>query len=574
MSQFALSSYNVESVGRIARANSWLRLNQNLRSTQGTRVMALVLALVSASVAGAQCKLTPSDTIFAPDGLSPGERYGYTAVSSAANPPPPNDSTTITINRVVGPGTPSEFDGNGFLTATSLGIYVQNGVLSDTAWLDVGPITLVSLVGGSYDLTGHMVSIYLNDQINPVYSNAYPLPSCVPIPTRYLKFAQRNPGQAPTPGVNKIAITLDAQDWFDAGEYNFALASIGNLTIKAMAPVVMVHGWHSGPWWWGPSPSRGVSSVDPDGCGFDADYPRSDYIDGSFNFIQAFVSAKIPFSCAVQVNNKDSVPDGGGELETRIPSAAAEFGAQHVHLIGHSKGGLWIRAALPWLADNGPAVYSVTTIDTPHHGSSLADLLVQAHKYPLLGLFNPKLFLGLFSEYDAGADDLQTTEAGRLISQYPNPTSPPLHFTVDGMSNVAQYYSVAADADVNANGKIDANEWFPYHYAPTDLVNGWIENYRYNFLGNVQSVTVNTTTLFGRTVPLPPHFQSIKPFQKNDLSVTVNSAQFDGFLPVVPDTSYSGSIPYFLFNHKTVGDPGIAQKLIVLFQSAEAPAQQ
>lgn len=308
-----------------------------------------------------------------------------------------------------------------------------------------------------------------------------------------------------------------------------------------------------------------MSSVDPDGCGFDADYPSKDPIDGSFNFIQAFVTAKIPFSCAAQLNPYDSIPAGAGELETQIPSLAAEFGAQHIHLIGHSKGGLWIRAALPWFAENGPAVYSVTTLDTPHHGSALADLQVEAHEKALLNLFDYRKFIAQFRKYHPTAEkDLQSAAALKNNSDYPDPAS--TQFNVNGATNYAQYYSVAADADANNDGTIEDDEAYPYPHT-------FVANNLYHYLGTKQTFNVTSVIAFGKTAPGSPSFAAPS-FMKNDLAVTIYSAQYDGFFPIVPDTSYLGTIPYFLYNHRTVGDPSIAQKLMVLLQYAETHSQQ
>lgn len=518
----------------------------------------LALFAIHARISFAQCSDTLSDTTF------PG---AVVLFSDAQSSPPFPDNGGIEITRVVGPGVSSDFDGAGFLTAEAWNTYVQNGVLSPTAYLGIGGVLVLDV--GPHD--GDNVAIYINDIL--VGSYTYPaLPECVEISTKYLKFPQRVPGQAPQPAENKVTAIIDfSQDVVADGE---AIA-LGPLTIKAMAPVIMVHGWNSGPWFWGPTPSAASGPSSPDGCGVDPN-PT----DVTFDFVSAFVSAKVPFNCTASIDPHAKVKTGAAAFEQLIqgnPSSgtvglAAEFGAQHVHIVGHSLGGWWTRAALPLLQDDNIGVYSVTSIDTPHHGSSLADLLVQAHQYPLLGLVQPKFFLGLLRSTDAAADDLQTSAAAGLNAQYPDPTN--LQFPVNGVQNTAQYYSVAADANLNSDSTIESNEWYPYQWTSFDPINSLIANKMYTFLGNIQSVTVSTTTLLGRSIPISPHFAPTPSFQKNDLAVTVNSSQFDGFLPLVPGTSYVGPVPYFLYNHKTVGNSSIAQQLIVLFQNAQAQAQQ
>ncbi len=529
----------------------------------------LLLVFVGAPLARTQCRRTPSDTTFAPQGAQTGEQYGGGApVFSSTMKSPFSGYANYQIPRVVGPGTATEFDQNGFLTAASWNTYVQNGVLSKTAWLDVGQIIAIGLSAPPASLLqNHAVTLYVNDIPVPSYSYTF-AGRCLEFPTQYLKFPQRVPGQPLNPAqapVNKIAFTLDSPDLFnDPGDFPACCGiQVGNLTIQAMAPVIMVHGYNSGPWWWGPSPSGNPTPDNPDACGPDTD--PNDIMDGNRNFIQTFVNAKIPFSCTVQLYSYDSVPDGASELKQIIPEVASEFGVHHVHLIGHSKGGLWIRAALPWLADNGPGIYSVTTLDTPHHGSALADLQVAAHEKPLLNLFDYRKFLAQFRRYHRSAEkDLQTLELQDFNTHHPDPAN--TLFRVQGTTNYAQYYSVAADADLNNDGNIAANEASPYPHVT-------VENNLYHYLGTKQTFNVSSVLTFGKAAPTS-HSAPVPAFMKNDLVVTIYSAQYEGFLPIVPDTPYSGTIPYFLYNHRTVGDPLISQKLIVLMQYAETHSQQ
>jgi hypothetical protein len=84
-----------------------------------------------------------------------------------------------------------------------------------------------------------------------------------------------------------------------------------------------------------------------------------------------------------------------GTLTKPIPDAAAEFGSDAIHIVGHSKGGLWTRA---FLEDSLPSlskplrIISVTTVDTPHPGSINADDRVLIHdlSYDSSHLFNPR----------------------------------------------------------------------------------------------------------------------------------------------------------------------------------------
>ena len=66
------------------------------------------------------------------------------------------------------------------------------------------------------------------------------------------------------------------------------------------------------------------------------------------------------------------------DLGREIDSILAISGAEKVHVIGHSMGGLDTRYAIALLGYAGK-VASLTTIATPHHGSPLADMVVE-HK--------------------------------------------------------------------------------------------------------------------------------------------------------------------------------------------------
>ncbi len=63
------------------------------------------------------------------------------------------------------------------------------------------------------------------------------------------------------------------------------------------------------------------------------------------------------------------IADRARELKTQIEK---EFGTDPVHLIGHSMGGLDARYLIARL-DMGQRVLSLTTVGTPHRGSSFAD---------------------------------------------------------------------------------------------------------------------------------------------------------------------------------------------------------
>lgn len=69
-----------------------------------------------------------------------------------------------------------------------------------------------------------------------------------------------------------------------------------------------------------------------------------------------------------------TVEDKGEALKHKIQEIMAETGSAKVNIIAHSKGGLDARYLISGL-DMKDCIASLTTINTPHHGSKLVDLL-------------------------------------------------------------------------------------------------------------------------------------------------------------------------------------------------------
>lgn len=83
--------------------------------------------------------------------------------------------------------------------------------------------------------------------------------------------------------------------------------------------------------------------------------------------------------CAVYFGNQDSNADietNGKHLAERIDQILHETGAERIHIIAHSKGGLDSRYAISSL-NMGSKVASLTTVATPHHGSKTIDILMK-----------------------------------------------------------------------------------------------------------------------------------------------------------------------------------------------------
>ena len=75
-----------------------------------------------------------------------------------------------------------------------------------------------------------------------------------------------------------------------------------------------------------------------------------------------------------------TVEENARVLKLRMEEILTETGAEKLHLIAHSKGGLDARYLLSSLGMGGRAA-SLTTISTPHHGSRTMDLLYRLPKW-------------------------------------------------------------------------------------------------------------------------------------------------------------------------------------------------
>ena len=386
--------------------------------------------------------------------------------------------------------------------------------------VEVDPPTTIGLY-----VNGYFEGNFANDALyRPITGQL----ACVQIETKHLKFAERaTPGQTPTPVVNAIGFTGDLynQSFYD----NSSGVPLGTLTFQAMAPVVFVHGWNAGPWVWGPKPAvQGICPPNPKN-------PN----DGGQDFVQAFFDAKVPFDCTVRIDPQTSSTQGAVELAGQLPSILNSFGARHVNLIAHSKGGLFARKFLQDNAQSDPTtqigVVSLTTLDTPHHGSVLADTVVQFNNSRFGGVVN--VIASIFSGFlGAGVNDLTVQNVRAFNDLYLIP--PPEFRLLDSNGNMSvtksPYYSTSADADLNGDGSISAAEANPYPRL--------FGNLSYNIVARGKSVNTFTAIglLLADTSSIP------NGAIQNDLLVPIPSTRYPMFTEI---NSYVGANGR---NHQTI----------------------
>lgn len=451
-------------------------------------------------------------------------------------------TATINVTRVVG-----QVNDDG--TLVNPNALIQNGVVAANAYLNVG--------AGGFFAANFAISVTFNGQpiggphvVSTVYGllDGGQVPGqggggggCYEVPIQYVHFATRNPGGAPTPGVNTVVVTITAVPELSSpftypspiGPCDDCSLSYGagTLSIQAMAPVVLVHGWNAGPWVWGPTPANSdICPVNPKNLN-----------DGGQNFVQALIDTGVPFDCTVTIDPQISSIQGGLALGNKLTTILNGFGTRHVNLVAHSKGGLFARGFLQYNALSDPTtqigVVSLTTLDTPHHGSVLADTIVA---------FNNSLFTGFvgaalqafqsFSFLRLGANDLTVAGVRAFNDAF---LQPPPQFTLldsNGNQSVTTpcYYSTSANADLDGNGSISTAEAKPY----TQLFG----NLSYNIIARGKPVNVvQAAGLLHADTSSIPNGPIL-----NDLLVSIPSAQYIKFTEISSFVGANGR------NHQTI----------------------
>jgi hypothetical protein len=193
---------------------------------------------------------------------------------------------------------------------------VQNGVLASDAYLsifvdepDQGPPQPPKPGLLTVLINGHAAT-YKPVPLPDVLYGSY---ACVPITTKYLKFAAFDPGGGlPIAADNEISISI-----VSAGGQQTRCEGV-SITIRALYPVIMVHGMNADKTWFTTN-----------------------------GFTTPFDLAKIPYRIATDPPaislHPGSITQTGETLRRVVPALAKQFGVSKVHIVAHSKGGLWAR---------------------------------------------------------------------------------------------------------------------------------------------------------------------------------------------------------------------------------------
>ncbi len=557
------------------------------------------------------CRVEPSDTTFitgsvtGSGGLAGDIQVCDVQFGEVANQPCQTVTATYNMTRVVGPGVNSQGATDNINTDGTLvnpSAYVENGVVSSYAYLQVAyaagfvlSTTLHFTVNGQ-SLDNSDISI-IGADLNPITPGGGGS-LCLKIPISLIRFARRNIGGLPTPGQNLIQVSSTNPYATDIEDTSTVSVVFGTLNVEAMAPVLLVHGWASGPYWWGP-PQNTAANFD-NFCGVDRSPDGALNNSGIYyNFAQTLITARVPYDCArVRVDRNASIKVGGEALKNGLkpsltgsfpPPAGTpvtvrtildEFGTKHVNFVAHSKGGLWTRDFLPAAADGNPstevAVTSVTTIDTPHAGSLLADVVAYARQYPLstfgLPIANWRQVIAFFRHDSEGTFDMTVAAAKGFNSNAETPDS----YIVDNIKYTVKYSSIASDADVNVSTKLERNNGTPCSDPQQPaIINPTLCDeifpmsrftpYTYQQLRNYEQIEVPRTGILGHLIPQNLNPKPNATPQLNDGAVTVASALAAPSFQPVPGPASSSLSPFTFFqhNHRTVGASDVANAVLL-----------
>ena len=538
----------------------WIHSMPRINTTAGLLAFSLVFPACRLSAANA-CNATASDHSFLPDSSQVFIDCSTGDSDSCSVDVFPH----VQVNRVVGPGinsagTVDAMNPDGTLVNPSA--YVSNGVVSPNVQLSVQyDYSLWLSTNVVVSLNGHEIGterILGASDIPGTDPNrgSGSLSQCYTVPVEFVRFAARNLGGIPTPGDNVIELRSTIADSLDVCDDCSIVVSVGALSFKALEPVIMVHGYNEGPEWFGPQ------GTDP--CGKDG-----------MDFVKPFTDARMPVEYQ-RIDLRDpktkktvDIDTGAITLTKLLPKIAIEYGVHGIHMIGHSKGGLYIRRYLTELPDNF-AVYTATTLETPHHGSYGADVVVNSRKYfGLMLLRNPYLIPGWFVPL-TGTQDLTVDAMEKLNAQT---GAPPGSFQVDGVGVVPQYFSTSADANLNGDtdpnsnppglGIITADEAYSYQFCVGDVPAPTALNTKIYQSAYRATQRYRRITLSGWPIPRATSVVN-QPLAPNDFVVTADSSKYASFQPIT-----SGGSDLLKYNHKTIGTPAVAQLVIQAIRTAQ-----
>lgn len=337
----------------------------------------------------------------------------------------------------------------------------------------------------------------------------------------------------------------------------------GAISVKALYPVIMLHGYDS---------------------------------DGAFwtrqNFIQPFRNQKILYDDSINFpfNGKGSIVFDSLVMKSSIDEIARQkYHVNHVHLVAHSIGGL---ASRVYITSQPPkiAILTLASLSTPHHGTVLADFSLDFDEVGLLGApFSGEdivsgFILFVIQFYTRGDEALKNMRVRYLKNDFnPNPQNAlPSLMKVDDEETPVRYFSFGADANLNNNytrnnDPINGSAIIEGNEMADSPFEGRFQGRRaaeraYDLLHkNAETIVrYNKVPILDKLIPGIVEFIPNQPNQRpnnsvNDLFVTVGSSRYEN----PPSGAAFETQPRELHNHRRIAQPDIAQKVITLIKSVQ-----
>ncbi len=375
------------------------------------------------------------------------------------------------------------------------------------------------------------------------------------VPIEELRFParQRNPpGRRPIAVRNSFRINMDVasrtKTWCAAVDWAM-------LSIKVMAPLMLVHGTNAQAGTW-------------------------EYKVGAVPSVVEHLTAKgIPFGHPINLKANGSFEENAGLLRDQVSSMLREFGTgrYEVHLVAHSKGATDSRWMLSRKRNQmGFRVLSLFSIGTPSQGTVGTDLVVVAGAKIRLGVTQAVVSSGIRrEELERVLGDAAT---GLFVNWFDNPfTSDTPGVPLNPAANLQRphnlrrinfyilnpfkppdvpYFAIAGNADQNANWTIDLREEWAGMLDPplSELDNTPSFNAVYQALRRIRFVNVVYVPFFGiAQFTVTP----ANAFLQNDLVSTVESTLCTkcGFERLPDSPPDSPPLPSFNLNHTLLKHP-------------------
>ncbi|MBM3756066.1 MAG: hypothetical protein FJW38_19030 [Acidobacteria bacterium] len=431
---------------------------------------------------------------------------------------------------------------------------VRNGIISSRAALRIASAGQRVQPGGGARLD----KVFLNGkELKPLTTAAdqWSTEYVAEVPLEDVRFPERSlqrPAGVPVPRPNKLRIEIDAAG---GGENWCATVAWAELSFSALAPVVLVHGNGQG--------DDGNGGEFWEGTVLDtSDKPREPI--GTGGFVDAWKLQGVPYDHSISMLT-DSTAAHGDLLARLIPDAAAAWGARHVHIVTHSKGGLDSRDFLARTIPPNFGVYSIHTIAGPHQGSAGPDYQIDAEHAWATHSDDPiRTAIGAQAPPNKGTQSLRVSETAKFNRE--NVPKLPVDQTVDEETHTVQYRSFSADMNLNddyhpltGNPVISHDETLGLPGQGNFPNSVWASVIQscYRITGFVVSTYTETVTTVDPDTRQKIVYQIVREittdtFQPNDVAVTQESSKVGPFQ----------EIKHMDGNHSTIARPETADLVL------------